>query len=60
MALYGLISFYSNQAHKCNRMVLTIFKMFIWGGISEGGISSDILSKIRFYHSSHVALKLNF
>ena len=38
-------------------MGITLFKIFIWGGIS-----SDILSEITFYGSAYarVAVKLNF
>ena len=40
--------FYSKKAQKCIRMRITIFKMFIWVGIS-----SDIWFEITFIGSAH-------
>ena len=38
------------KLHKCIRMGITIFKIFIWGGIS-----SDIRSEITFYGSARAS-----
>ena len=35
---------------KCIRMGITIFKIFIWGGLS-----SDILSKIKLHGSAYMS-----
>ena len=42
------------KLQKCVIMGITIFKIFIFGGIS-----SDIWSEIMFYGSARVAIKLN-
>ena len=38
---------FETKLQECIRMGITIFKIFIWGGIS-----SDIRSEIRFYGSA--------
>ena len=44
------------KLQKCIRMGITIFKIFIWGGVS-----SDIKSKVTFYGlHSHVTHKTKF
>ena len=44
---------FETRLQKCIRMGITIFKTFIWGGIS-----SDLHSEIKFYGSTQ-ALLLN-
>ena len=46
---------FETKLQKCIRMGITIFKIFIWGGISL-----DIRWKTTFYCSARVAVKLNF
>ena len=41
---------FETKLQKCIRMGITIFKIFIWGGIS-----SDILSEITFYGSARAS-----
>ena len=38
---------FESKLQKCTRMGITIFKIFIWGGIS-----SDKVSEITFYGSA--------
>ena len=48
---YIFAAFLKGKCSKCIRMGITIFKIFIWGGIS-----SDIRSEITFYGSSYASL----
>ena len=41
---------FETKLHKCIRIGITIFKFFIWGGIS-----SDIRSEIMFYGSARAS-----
>ena len=42
--------FLKGKCYKCIRMGITVFKIFIWGGIL-----SDILSEITFYRSAYAS-----
>ena len=46
---------FATKLQKCIRMGITIFKIFIWGGIS-----SDICSEITFYGSIWASPNENF
>ena len=50
-AYYIFTVYLKEKCHICIRMGITIFKIFIWGGISM-----DILSKIKFYGSADASL----